>query len=108
MAVTPLRDGMNLVAKEYVATRFDNTGALVLSEFAGAAAEFEHAFLVNPHDLDGLKRTLMRAIEADGPDLAHRMRAMRAHLSEHDIHAWLHKYLTALDTGGTLVAHLTR
>jgi trehalose 6-phosphate synthase len=108
MAVTPLRDGMNLVAKEYVATRFDNTGALVLSEFAGAAAEFEHAFLVNPHDLDGLKRTLMRAIEADGPDLAHRMRAMRAHLDEHDIHAWLHKYLTALDTGGTLVAHLTR
>ncbi|WP_213450535.1 alpha,alpha-trehalose-phosphate synthase (UDP-forming) [Rhizomonospora bruguierae] len=108
MAVTPLRDGMNLVAKEYVATRFDHTGALVLSEFAGAAAEFDRAYLVNPHDLDGLKGALIRAIEADPADVAERMRAMRAHLAEHDIHAWLHRYLTALDTGETLVAHLKR
>ena len=55
MVVTPLRDGMNLVAKEYVAARVDNGGALVLSEFAGAAAELTDAYLVNPHDLDGLK-----------------------------------------------------
>ena len=53
MVVTPLRDGMNLVCKEYVATRHDLGGALVLSEFAGAAAELSSAFLVNPHDLDG-------------------------------------------------------
>ena len=58
MVVTPLRDGMNLVAKEYVAARTDLRGALVLSEFAGAADEMDSAFLVNPHDIDGLKRTL--------------------------------------------------
>ena len=64
MVVTPLRDGMNLVAKEFVAAREDGTGALVLSEFAGAAAELSEAFLVNPHDVDGLKQTLLQALEA--------------------------------------------
>ncbi|HEY8533026.1 MAG TPA: trehalose-6-phosphate synthase [Micromonospora sp.] len=108
MAVTPLRDGMNLVAKEYVAARVDNTGVLVLSEFAGAAAEFPQAFLVNPHDLDGLKQTLLRALEADPADAAERMRAMREHLREHDIRAWARSYLTALDRSGTLAARLAR
>ena len=70
MVVTPLRDGMNLVAKEYVAARADVSGALVLSEFTGAAAELTDAFLVNPHDVDGLKETLLRAMEADPADLA--------------------------------------
>ena len=60
MLVTPLRDGMNLVAKEYVACRLDATGALVLSEFAGAAQELRDAILVNPHDLDGLKKSCER------------------------------------------------
>ena len=55
MLVTPLRDGMNLVAKEYVACRSDLGGALVLSEFTGAAAELRQAYLTNPHDLDGVK-----------------------------------------------------
>ena len=62
MMVTPLRDGMNLVAKEYVAARIDHGGALVLSEFAGAANELRHAFLCNPHDADAVKDALMRAI----------------------------------------------
>ena len=53
MLVTPLRDGMNLVAKEYVAAAYDDGGALVLSEFAGAADELRQAFLVNPHDING-------------------------------------------------------
>ena len=70
MVVTPLRDGMNLVAKEYVAARVDDAGALVLSEFAGAAAELTQAYLVNPHDLDGLKETLLGAMEADPADAA--------------------------------------
>ena len=82
MAVTPLRDGMNLVAKEYVAARVDDGGALLLSEFTGAAAELHEAYLVNPHDVDGLKDTLVRALEADagrepGPDA--RDAAARAH-----------------------------
>ena len=55
MVVTPLRDGMNLVAKEYVACRYDDQGALVLSEFAGAADELRQAFMVNPYDINGMK-----------------------------------------------------
>jgi trehalose 6-phosphate synthase len=96
MAVTPLRDGMNLVAKEYVASRVDNGGTLVLSEFAGAAAELKHAYLVNPHDLDGLKDTLVRALEADPGDTAKRMRTMRRYLAAHDVSHWARSYLTAL------------
>jgi trehalose 6-phosphate synthase len=107
MAVTPLRDGMNLVAKEYVAARVDDDGALVLSEFAGAAAELEQAFLVNPHDLDGLKRTLTEALAAGPDDRRARMAAMRAHLRVHDIRAWARAYLTALDRTGALAARLT-
>lgn len=106
MVVTPLRDGMNLVAKEFVAARVDGSGALVLSEFAGAAAELSQAFLVNPHDLDGLKQTLLRALEASPRDLTVRMKAMRRHIAEHDILAWARAYLTALDHTGRLARQL--
>ncbi|MEV0807402.1 trehalose-6-phosphate synthase [Micromonospora sp. NPDC050200] len=106
MAVTPLRDGMNLVAKEYVAARVDDTGALLLSEFAGAAAELERAYLVNPHDLEGLKQMLLTALRAGPEDVGDRMRAMRAHLHRHDIHAWARSYLSALDQTGSLVTRL--
>ncbi|MFI5933308.1 trehalose-6-phosphate synthase [Actinoplanes sp. NPDC051494] len=108
MVVTPLRDGMNLVAKEYVAARADASGALVLSEFAGSADELSDAFLVNPHDVDGLKETLLRAMEADPADLERRMSAMRAHLSTHDIIAWARAYLTTLDRTGRVAAGLRR
>jgi trehalose 6-phosphate synthase len=108
MVVTPLRDGMNLVAKEFVAARADDTGALVLSEFAGAAAELGDAFLVNPHDVDGLKETLLHAMGADPADLTRRMVAMRAHITENDIHAWARAYLTALDHTGRLARRLPR
>jgi trehalose 6-phosphate synthase len=100
MMVTPLRDGMNLVAKEYVAARVDNAGALVLSEFAGAAAELRQAFLCNPHDLDGVKESLMRAITIEPADSARRMRTMRRHLRTHDVQAWAESFLTALDRTG--------
>jgi trehalose 6-phosphate synthase len=100
MMVTPLRDGMNLVAKEYVAARVDNGGALVLSEFAGAAAELRQAFLCNPHDLDGVKELLMRAVKIDPADAARRMRAMRRYLRTHDVQAWAESFLTALDRTG--------
>ncbi|HEY0697613.1 MAG TPA: trehalose-6-phosphate synthase [Micromonospora sp.] len=106
MAVTPLRDGMNLVAKEFVAARVDGDGALLLSEFAGAAAELSQAFLVNPHDLDGLKQTLLRTLRASPEDLAERMGAMREHLREHDIRAWVRSYLTALDETGSLAERM--
>ncbi|TDC41499.1 trehalose-6-phosphate synthase [Micromonospora sp. KC213] len=106
MAVTPLRDGMNLVAKEYVAARVDDTGALLLSEFAGAAAELEQAYLVNPHDLEGLKQMLLAALRANPGDTRERMRAMRGHLHRHDIRAWARSYLSALDETGSLVRRL--
>ena len=108
MVVTPLRDGMNLVAKEFVAARADDTGALVLSEFAGAAAELEDAFLVNPHDVNGLKETLLRAMDADPADLASRMAAMRKHLTSHDILAWAREYLRALDHTGQLAKRVPK
>ena len=96
MMVTPLRDGMNLVAKEYVAARADLGGALVLSEFAGASAELRQAFLVNPHDLDGLKDALVRAIYVDPVEANRRMRAMRRHLRTHDVRAWARSFLNSL------------
>jgi len=96
MMITPLRDGMNLVAKEYVASRVDVSGALVLSEFAGAAGELTDAYLVNPHDLDGLKDTLVRVLEASSGDTSRRMRMMRRHIRAHDVRAWAQSYLSAL------------
>jgi trehalose 6-phosphate synthase len=96
MLVTPLRDGMNLVAKEYVAARPDLGGALVLSEFAGAAAELKQAYLVNPHDLAGVKETILAAMEVDARTAARRMRAMRRHVATHDVSHWATSFLHAL------------
>ncbi|MFI5911266.1 trehalose-6-phosphate synthase [Dactylosporangium sp. NPDC051541] len=96
MMVTPLRDGMNLVAKEYVGAHADGRGAIVLSEFAGAAAELRQAFLCNPHDLDGVKDALMRAIEVDPVEGRKRMHAMHSHLRAHDVRTWADSFLDAL------------
>jgi trehalose 6-phosphate synthase len=96
MMVTPLRDGMNLVAKEYVAARVDLGGALVLSEFAGAAGELRQAFLCNPHDLQSVKESLMRAVQVDQTEVSRRMRAMRRHLRGHDVRHWANSFLSAL------------
>ena len=63
MLVTPYRDGMNLVAKEYVACRLDDTGTLVLSEFAGAAQDLDGAIIVNPYDIEAIKKAFVTAIE---------------------------------------------
>ncbi len=96
MVVTPLRDGMNLVAKEFVACRVDGAGALVLSEFAGAADELKQAFLVNPYDINGMKAGMLAAMRSDSRELAKRMRAMRKQVTEHDISAWADDFLTEL------------
>jgi trehalose 6-phosphate synthase len=87
---------MNLVAKEYVACRYDDTGALVLSEFAGAADEFRQAFLVNPHDINGMKDTIVDAMNTDERQLGRRMKAMRKHLAAHDVNVWAASFLKAL------------
>jgi len=96
MVVTPLADGMNLVAKEYVTCRYHDDGALVLSEFAGAADELKQAFLVNPHDINGLCETMLAAMTAHNRDLNRRMRAMRKQVRQNDIGHWASKFLTDL------------
>jgi trehalose 6-phosphate synthase len=96
MVVTPLRDGMNLVAKEYVACRADDDGALVLSEFAGAADELKQAFLVNPYDINGMKAALLAAVRAQPRDLTRRMRAMRKTVQEHDVSDWAAQFMDRL------------
>ncbi|SNV20050.1 Trehalose-phosphate synthase [Dermatophilus congolensis] len=97
MLVTPLRDGMNLVAKEYVACRPDHGGALVLSEFTGAAIELNAAYIHNPHDIQGLKDTIIRAIHAPREDNRKRMRTLRRKVRDNSVQKWAEAFLTALD-----------
>src|SRR5699024_2724877 len=91
--VTPLRDGMNLVAKEYVACRTDEQGVLVLSEFAGAAEELRDALLVNPHDVVGLKAAILRAIHMPPAEQRRRMRVLRQTVGANDVAHWAARYL---------------
>ena len=103
MVVTPFRDGMNLVAKEYVACRFDGDGALVLSEFAGASEELRQAYMVNPYDINGMKAQMLAAYSAGEKERTRRMKAMRKTVAEHDVAAWAGSFLEEL--GGTAVTH---
>lgn len=96
MLVTPFRDGMNLVAKEYVAARVDHAGALVLSEFAGAARELSDAYIVNPHDLASLCSGIETAVAARPAERTRRMRAMQRVVFHHDVHHWASTFLDAL------------
>ena len=99
MLVTPFRDGMNLVAKEYVATRYDLTGTLVLSEFAGAATELSDALLVNPFDIDGLKSAIVRAVSMPPDEARERMSKLRAAVEANDANGWARGFLDDLATG---------
>jgi trehalose 6-phosphate synthase/phosphatase len=99
MLVTPLRDGMNLVAKEYVATRLDDTGALVLSELAGAAAEMTQALIVNPYDIEGMAAAIERAVRMPEEEQRRRMSALRRTVAERDVHRWAERFLDQLERG---------
>jgi trehalose 6-phosphate synthase len=103
MLVTPFRDGMNLVAKEYVACRSDLGGALVLSEFTGAAAELRQAYLTNPHDLEGVKDAIEDALNQSPEEGRRRMRALRRQVLTHDVDGWARSFLDALATHNTKV-----
>ena len=96
MLVTPLRDGMNLVCKEYVAARHRGGGVLVLSEFAGAAGELRQALLVNPHDVVGMRETIARAISLPEGEARRRMRELRRQVRTHDVHRFARTFLEAL------------
>jgi trehalose 6-phosphate synthase/phosphatase len=97
MVVTPLRDGMNLVAKEFCATRVDGDGVLVLSELAGAADELGAALRVHPYDVEGMAETLHRAVSLPPDERRARMAALRARVAAGDVHDWARAFLDALD-----------
>jgi trehalose 6-phosphate synthase len=98
--ITPLKDGMNLVAKEFCACHVDDRGVLILSEFAGAAVELgEHALLVNPFDVEGVARAIRRAYLMDRGEQQLRMKALRAIIRNNDVHRWAERCLAASAQG---------
>ncbi len=101
MLVTALRDGMNLVAKEYCAARFDNDGVLILSEFTGAWDELKRSLRINPHDIDGLKEAIVEAINMPKTERATRMRSLRKRVLDNDVAKWSREFLAVLTAQGT-------
>lgn len=97
MLVTPLRDGMNLVAKEYVASRVKDPGVLVLSEFAGAAEQLRSALIVNPFDVDGVTSTLRKATEMERREMRARMQRLRRTVRKETVFEWARDCLAMLD-----------
>jgi trehalose 6-phosphate synthase/phosphatase len=97
MLVTPLRDGMNLVAKEFVASRPDGDGVLVLSEFAGAAWELPEALQVNPYDTDATAEVFFRALTMDPDERRARLAPLRQRVATFDVHSWVSAFLDQLD-----------
>lgn len=97
MMVTPLKDGMNLVAKEFVACHPDEQGVLLLSEFAGAARELRHAIQVNPHDVAGVAESLKVALAMPPPEQKRRMRRLRKTVSEHTVFDWASSFMNVLE-----------
>ena len=95
--VSSLHDGMNLVAKEFVAARTDEAGVLVLSEMTGAAQELTQALMINPYDIDGFATAIHRAIEMPADERRDRMRAMRKSVAGHDVFLWASDILEGLE-----------
>jgi alpha,alpha-trehalose-phosphate synthase [UDP-forming] len=95
--VTSLHDGMNLVAKEFVASQVERKGVLICSEFAGAAEELNNALLINPYDVESVADTLKQAIEMSAEERTRRMTRLQEHVSEHNIYKWLAEIFIELD-----------
>ncbi len=94
--ITSVRDGMNLVAKEYVASNIDGRGILILSEFAGAASQlYNEAFLINPYDIEGVAQTIYSALNLPEQECKKRMRKMRHQIRKRDIFWWVRMFLNA-------------
>jgi trehalose 6-phosphate synthase len=96
--VTSLHDGMNLVAKEYVAGRDDDDGVLILSQFTGASRELKDAVIVNPYDIEQMADAIRFSLTMDPAERSGRMKRMRASVKEHNIYRW----------AGNLIAELAR
>lgn len=95
--VTPLRDGMNLVAKEYVASRYDKTGMLILSEMAGAAEELGEAIIINPNDLYAIADAIKQAIEMPLEEQIRRNTILQRRLERYNVKKWATEFITSLD-----------
>ena len=95
--LTPLRDGMNLVAKEYVAAQLENDGVLILSEMAGAADELQEALLVNPFDVDAVADALHRALTMSEDERRARMSALRDRVRGGDVRVWVSRFVAAAE-----------
>jgi trehalose 6-phosphate synthase/phosphatase len=95
--ITPLRDGMNLVAKEYVAAQLEDDGVLILSEMAGAADELQEALLVNPFDIDAVAEALHRALSMSEDERLARMSALRDRVQSHNVHTWVSGFVDAAE-----------
>lgn len=95
--ITPLRDGMNLVAKEYVACQENRPGALILSEFAGASSEMGEAFFVNPYDEEGMAERLHEVLMLPEDVLLERMTALHKRICTHTVDLWTQKFLSSLE-----------
>jgi trehalose-6-phosphate synthase/Kef-type K+ transport system membrane component KefB len=103
--VSSLHDGMNLVAKEFVAARDDEDGVLVLSALAGAAQELHEALVINPYDIDGFADTLGRAIDMSGNERQARMRALRRVVAGRNVFIWASDILEGLESLWTKPLH---
>ncbi|MGO4771858.1 bifunctional alpha,alpha-trehalose-phosphate synthase (UDP-forming)/trehalose-phosphatase [Flavobacterium sp. W22_SRS_FK3] len=107
--ITPIRDGMNLVAKEYVATRTNGTGVLILSEMAGAAKEMHEGLLINPNNFEQIADTIKYALEMPEEEQKTRMDALQARISRYDVERWAGEFLKSLyDTKNTLIPVITK
>jgi glucosylglycerol-phosphate synthase len=106
--VTPLRDGLNLVAKEYIATQIGATGIVILSEFAGAAAELNGVILTNPYSPDDMDRALEQAMTMDEGERTGRMLMLRDRVLTWDVHRWSGAFLGAAEQAGAQAAGNTR
>ncbi len=105
--VTPLRDGMNLVAKEFVAAQVDEPGVLILSRLAGAADSMHEALLVNPYNIDETAEAIHRALTMDEEERASRLAALRRREKRYDLDAWLRTFLQAAAGPGTSLSPIT-
>jgi len=100
--ISSIYDGMNLVAKEYVASQVDKNGALILSELAGAAYELDGAILVNPYDVEGFASTIASALDMDDQERSNRMTLLRKQVRINDIHKWVADVLREMLTTSSM------
>jgi trehalose 6-phosphate synthase/phosphatase len=105
--ITPLRDGMNLVAKEYVACQIGEPGVLILSRLTGAAESMHEALLVNPYDVDGVAAALHQALTMSLEERAERLARLQEREKQHDLHHWLSEFLTAARDSRARIEPLT-